>query len=74
MFVQLTTLKNIFKVLTDCWYSYIKKLRHCLLCCPNGFIFIHYLNPILLAFKHKDEKLCRTISYFYILWHHIKPL
>ena len=30
-------------------------------------IFIHHLNPIFLAFKHEDEKLSRTIPYFYIL-------
>ena len=71
MFVQLTTLKNIFKMLADCRYSYIKKLRHCLLRCPNGLIFIHHLNPILLAFKQEDEKLSRTIPYFYILCHNL---
>ena len=37
--------------------------------CPNGFVLIYHLNPILLAFKHEDEKLCRTISYFYIFYH-----
>ncbi len=47
---------------------YNKKLSHCFLRCPNDFILIHHLNPILLTFKHKDEKLSCTIAYFYVLY------
>ena len=62
-------LADFFKVFADCRYSHIKKLRYSLLRCPNGLIFIHHMNSILFAFKHEDEKFCRTISYFYILCH-----
>ena len=72
MFVQLTTLKYIFKMLADCRHSHIKKLRYSLLCSPNCLTFIHHLNPILFAFKHEDEKLSRAISYHYILRHNFK--
>gem|GEM_PF-3883850 len=71
MFIQLSTLKDVFKVFADCRNSHIKKLRHSLLGRPNGLIFIHHLNPILFALKHKDEKLSRAISYFYIFRHNL---
>ena len=58
-------------MLAHCWHTHIKQLSHRLLRCPNGLILIHHLNPILLTFKHEDEKLCCTISYFYIFCHNL---
>jgi len=49
-------------MLIDCFDTYIKKLRHHLLCQPKGFAFIADFYAIRMGLFFKYEKFSSTVA------------
>ena len=56
-------------MLCYCRSAFIKKTSNSILCTPNSFFSVHYLNTIFLTLSHEDKKFSGTISYFKSLCH-----
>ena len=70
--LNLSVIQNFqkyFQVFCDNRSINIEQFGHCLLCRPNGFVFIQYLYAVFLTFNYKCKELCRAVAYLEILCH-----